>query len=1097
MKKISIALALASLLAVAPLLAQEAQVRHGLAINAKIEGSVQVMTAEDVTLNGGAQVTGNLLLPGTPSVRLNGNPVYGGTLDGTGSATPTNHRVTLNGNAKLGHVIRRTDPVPLPTVAPPQSPAGTRSVTLNSTTQTPGDYTTLRDLTLNAGAGQVTVPPGAYGSFSARQTTGFVLGIPGVTAPSVYHFQRLNIDSNATLQVVGPVLITVREDLTTTGVIGASAHPEWLALRLSAGSLTLNGGATVYAHAELPAGTLTLNGNSLFAGRVSADQLTVNGGSTLRLVAPVAVNQPPAVALTAPVDGATYTAPASLQLKAAATDSDGSIARVEYYQGATKLGETLAAPYEFALSNLAAGTYSYHARAVDNLGAATDSSSVSITVQSPNQPPTVALTAPPDGALFTAPATFALTADAADSDGSIARVQFYQGITLLGEATAPPYAQTVTGLTPGTYAFTARAIDNAGAATDSTVVTATVVAPNQLPSVAIATPADGVTYEAPATLTFTATASDPDGSIAKVEYFEGAAKLGEATTAPYSFTLTSVSAGSHNYLARATDNTGASTDSAAVKITVVSPNQAPTAALTAPVDGTVFTAPASIELTATASDSDGAVTLIEFYNGATKLGQSTSAPYRFTWAWVNAGTYSLTARATDNAGATASSAPITITVQAPSNDLPLFANFEPSEGYQLGSLNGQAGWTGTGPGDIVNAPLLQGTQTILLGPSQPPTEVTRQLSANGTPVVWVDFYGRPAAGLQPDTSSQYRTTEARLAFVQSGPQGEFFYYAGDSAGGGSWVASGYKTPLTPEGFAQTGQRITLREDFSAKTYDVYVGAAMIAADIPFADSTRTSIGRFTATGHATVATLFDDFLAAYDSPLFVDADHDGMDDAWETAHGLDPTRDDRTGDLDGDGLTNIQEFIRGTNPSAVDSDGDGLPDAWEVAHHTNPMVADAALDPDGDGLTNAEEYAAGTDPQLADTDGDGLPDGWEKQHGLNPLSAADAALDSDGDGLTNLQEYQQGADPQDYYNGVLPQITSLVAPDGALGFGDILRLLVTDSAGQPLANAPVKFTATVGGHLLAATSEGTALPTVTVRSGQDGVAIVYVKAGSN
>jgi hypothetical protein len=66
--------------------AQVALVRHAPTITGTVEGSVQQMLGENATLSGGATISLDLLVPGAPAVRLNGQPDYGGTLDGTGSS---------------------------------------------------------------------------------------------------------------------------------------------------------------------------------------------------------------------------------------------------------------------------------------------------------------------------------------------------------------------------------------------------------------------------------------------------------------------------------------------------------------------------------------------------------------------------------------------------------------------------------------------------------------------------------------------------------------------------------------------------------------------------------------------------------------------------------------------------------------------------------------------------------------------------------------------------------------------------------------------------------------------------------------------------
>ena len=88
----------------------------------------------------------------------------------------------------------------------------------------------------------------------------------------------------------------------------------------------------------------------------------------------------------------------------------------------------------------------------------------------------------------------------------------------------------------------------------------------------------------------------------------------------------------------------------------------PTVSITSPASGATFTAPASIPITASASESGGSISKVEFFNGATLLGTATSSPYTFTWSSVPAGTYSLTAEAFDASGTTATSSAVSVTV---------------------------------------------------------------------------------------------------------------------------------------------------------------------------------------------------------------------------------------------------------------------------------------------------------------------------------------------------------------------------------------------------------------------------------------------------
>jgi regulation of enolase protein 1 (concanavalin A-like superfamily) len=340
-----------------------------------------------------------------------------------------------------------------------------------------------------------------------------------------------------------------------------------------------------------------------------------------------------------------------------------------------------------------------------------------------NQPPTVSIASPSTGATFTAPATFVLTATAGDTDGTITKVDLYEGTNLLKSDVTSPYSVSVTLSTAGTYQLKAVATDSDGETTTSAPVSVTVTSPtNQAPTVSLTTPAAGATFTAPASITIGASASDADGTVSQVDFYQGSTLLASDTTSPYGYTWGGVAAGTYQLTAVARDNGGATKTSAAVSVTVNSAtNQAPSVSLTAPASGASFTAPANITLTASASDTDGTVARVEFYSGTTFIGSDTTSPYSVLWTGATAGSYSLTARAVDNGGATRTSAAVSITVTTAVNQLPTVSITSPIAGQSFtapASLTIGAAASDT-DGTIAGVDFYVGTQLIASDSTSP------------------------------------------------------------------------------------------------------------------------------------------------------------------------------------------------------------------------------------------------------------------------------------------------------------------------------------------------------------------------------------------
>jgi chitodextrinase len=190
--------------------------------------------------------------------------------------------------------------------------------------------------------------------------------------------------------------------------------------------------------------------------------------------------------------------------------------------------------------------------------------------------------------------------------------------------------------------------------------------PNTAPEISITSPGNNTNFTSGIPILISANAFDSDGFIQKVEFFIGAVKLGEDLTLPYSFTWSNVAAGDYSLTAKATDNAGAVSTSAAVTITVnATANQPPDVSIASPANNSTFQSGATITISASASDSDGTVSKVEFFSGTAKLGEDLTSPYGFTWSNVAAGDYTLKAMAYDNAGAFSTSEPVNIKVIAP------------------------------------------------------------------------------------------------------------------------------------------------------------------------------------------------------------------------------------------------------------------------------------------------------------------------------------------------------------------------------------------------------------------------------------------------
>jgi fibronectin type 3 domain-containing protein len=196
-------------------------------------------------------------------------------------------------------------------------------------------------------------------------------------------------------------------------------------------------------------------------------------------------NLPPQITLTAPASGASFTAPATILLTAAASDPDSALRSVDFYSGATRLASINSAPYSFSWNSVPAGTYQLSAVALDTSGANTRSAIATVTVTPGIPPAPTALAAAPTET------TVRLTWSHSGTDESGFRVYRASGGTfsLVATLAANSIEHTDLNLTPGTaYTYRVAAFNTAGTSAAAEISVNTLSLTPSIPQNVIATP---------------------------------------------------------------------------------------------------------------------------------------------------------------------------------------------------------------------------------------------------------------------------------------------------------------------------------------------------------------------------------------------------------------------------------------------------------------------------------------------------------------------------------------------------------------------------------------------------------------------------------
>ncbi len=571
-----------------------------------------------------------------------------------------------------------------------------------------------------------TVGPGVTVTQVEFLVNGVVVGSPVTAPPYSVTWTPIAPGAYSLVARLTDSTTTVTTSATTTiNVVAAPAPTVAITSPTSATPVAIGNPVTISATATVGTGLVATSVQFLAAGvPISTDNSgppftaswtpTATGATALTAVvtdsngnvgtsAPVSVNvtgtAPTTLAAVLTLTGSSNIPAGSTRaLAVTASGGSGAYDRVELYYDSTLVATDTSAPFTFLFTAPAdGGSHVLSARVVDANGLSANSNAITINLTSAiGVAPVAAIVTPGSGSFLGVNAATTITGAATDADGSVTGVQvFVNGATGTAAGLANNGVATISGSTwsinwtptvVGTASITAIATDNSGNAvaapavgvsvTDSSSPGITLALTPSLVVNGVVQPAvvNGVaTLPSGATRNIVATVSPAAGrAVVRVEFFVDGTKIGEDTTAPFTFRYTAppLASGesSHAYVlsARATDNAGAARD-VLQPLLVVSPiGQPPTINLITPANNAAVVPNTDVSLAASAVATGGTVASVQFYvNGNPLLVNNgnpiTAAPYTGIFRPTAAGTYVIDAIVTDDRGNTAVSTAATIT----------------------------------------------------------------------------------------------------------------------------------------------------------------------------------------------------------------------------------------------------------------------------------------------------------------------------------------------------------------------------------------------------------------------------------------------------